>query len=72
MAKVRSYIIKSTDQLGNAYQKTFTNANPAATDAQIDTFARAVNNLSTNTYVDTIKVETESVNEALAEAENEG
>ena len=73
MAVARSLLIKSVDQLGNNYQKTITHANPESTNTQIDTFARAFTGLSTNTYVDTVKVETESVNEALdEEAENDG
>lgn len=68
-----SLLVKSVDQLGNNYQKTITHVNPASTNQQIDTFARAFNNLGTNTYVDTVKVETTSINEALAEeAENNG
>ena len=72
MAVARSLILKSVDQLGNTYQKTIIHVNPESTNAQIDTFARAFNNLGTNTYVDTVKVETESINEAIAEAEAEG
>ena len=73
MAVARSLLIKSVDQLGNAYQKTITHVNPESTNQQIDTFAKAFNNLGTNTYVDTVKIETESVNEALVEeAENDG
>ena len=69
MAVSRSLLVKSVDQLGNTYQKTITHANPASTNTQIDTFARAYNNLGTNTYVDTMKVDVESVNEALEEEE---
>ena len=73
MAVSRSLLIKSVDQLGNNYQKTVTHVNPEITNTQLDTFARGYNNLSTNTYVDTMKVDVESVNEALAEeAENDG
>lgn len=68
-----SLLVKSVDQLGNNYQKTITHVNPESTNQQIDTFARAFNNLGTNTYVDTVKVETTSINEALVEeAENNG
>lgn len=73
MAVSRSLLIKSVDNLGNSYQKTITHVNPESTNQQIDTFSRAFNNLGTNTYVDTVKVETESINEALVEeAENNG
>ncbi|MBQ7705055.1 MAG: hypothetical protein IJT73_06495 [Selenomonadaceae bacterium] len=67
MAIARTLIVKSNDALGNEYQKSITHVNPATTAAQIDTFARAFNNLSTNTYSDTIKRDEESINEALAE-----
>ena len=73
MAVSRSLLVKSVDNLGNNYQKTITHVNPASTNTQIDTFARAYNNLGTNTYVDTMKVDVESVNEALEEEEeNDG
>lgn len=73
MAVSRSLLIKSVDQLGNTYQKTVTHTNPETTNTQIDTFSRAFVGLSTNTYKDTIKVDTESINEALAEEdENNG
>lgn len=67
MAVQRTLIIKSVDQLGNDYQKSITHTNTTATNAQIDSFARAYVNLSTNTYVDTIKRDEESVTQALAE-----
>lgn len=67
MAVQRTLIVKSTDALGNEYQKSITHANPAATAQQIDTFARGIVGLSTNTYSDTIKRDEESINEALAE-----
>lgn len=67
MSTQRTLILKSADALGNEYQKSITHANPSATNAQIDTFCRAFNNLSTNTYKDTIRRDEESINEALAE-----
>ncbi len=60
----------SLDQLGN---KIETNLNKnfgrtqIATYEQINTIARALNNLTTNTYNDSLVVMTKSVNEALAE-----
>ena len=65
----RTLIIKSNDQLGNAYQKSITFANPEATNQQIDTFCRGLIGLSTNTYEDTIRRDEISVNDALAEEE---
>lgn len=67
MAISRTLVVKSFDQLGNGYQKSITNANPEATNQQIDTFCRAYVGLSTNTYEDTIRVDSESVNAALEE-----
>lgn len=67
MAISRTLILKSTDTFGNEYQKSITHANPETTNAQIDTFCRALNGLSTNTYVDTIRRDEESITEALAE-----
>lgn len=63
-----SLLVKSVDALGNNFQKTITHVNPESTNQQIDTFSRAFNNLGTNTYVDTVKVTTISINDALAEA----
>ncbi len=63
----RMLILKSTDALGNESVKTMTHANPAATAANIDTFARALINLTTNTYSDTVIRDEQSVNELLAE-----
>ena len=67
MAKKCDLIIKSTDTLGNEQSKTYGCVNPNATAANIDTSARAINGLTTNTYKDTLKVTTESVNELLSE-----
>lgn len=67
MAIQRTLIIKSFDELGNAYQKSLTHVNTTATNQQIDTFCRALNGLSTNTYDDTIRRDEESINQALSE-----
>ena len=63
----RTLIIKSTDNLGNEMQKSMTHANPNATAANIDTFARAITGLTKNTYGDTLIQDVQSVNEILAE-----
>lgn len=63
----RSMIIKSNDAFGNEYSKTVTNVNTAATNQQMDTWARAFVGLSKNTYKDTVRVDSESITEALAE-----
>ena len=67
MAKARTLIIKSTDTLGNSYEKSLTSANPNATAANIDTFARALTGLTTTNYQDTIVRDEESVTEILSE-----
>lgn len=65
----------SLDQMGN---KIETNLNKnfgrtkIATYEQINTIARALNNLTTNTYNDSLVVMTKSVNEALAEQAAQG
>lgn len=67
MAKQRTLILKTADTLGNEYEKAFSSANTEATAANIDTFARAVAGLSKQTYVDTLIIDTQSVNEILAD-----
>ena len=67
MAKARTLIIKSTDTLGNSYEKSLTSANPNATAENIDTFARALTGLTTTNYQDTIVRDEESVTEILSE-----
>lgn len=69
MAIKRTVIIKSYDTNGNELAKSITSVNPAATNTQIDTFTRALNGLTTNTYRDAIRRDEESINEALAEEE---
>jgi hypothetical protein len=63
----RTLLVRSTDALGKQFEKSMTSANPNATAANIDTFARALVGLSTNTYGDTIIRDETSVNEALDE-----
>lgn len=67
MAKKREIILQSTDALGNKIENKYSYVNTAATAAQIDTAARTINGLTIHTYVDTQLVETQSVNEILAE-----
>ena len=71
MAKKRALLLKTTDTYGNEVNKSFQNASTSATAANIDTAMRALNNLTTNTYGDTVIVEQESVNEILAEEEGD-
>ena len=67
MAVKREIIIKTANALGEMKQMTFSNVNTTVTPTQIDTVARSIAGLSKNTYVDTIKLDSESINEALAE-----
>lgn len=66
MATKTSLIIQSKDGNNNLMEKKIPFVNPALTDANADAFSRAFNNLSTNTYVDTIRVDEKSINDALA------
>lgn len=67
MAVKRTLVIQATSPTGEPVQRNIVNANPSATAQNIDTFARALNNLTVNTYSDTLIVDTSSVNETLAE-----
>lgn len=67
---VDKYIIQSKDDDGTEYTTTLSNKiqiNPEATYQQIDTASRALNQLSTNNYYDTILVTNVSVTEQVAE-----
>lgn len=66
---VNSFIVKSTDQLGNEMETTLNKkllANQEATYQNVDTANRALFELSLNTYQDTICVTNISVAEVLA------
>lgn len=68
MAIKRTLVIQSTNATtGELVQRNFSNANPNASAANIDTFSRAINGLSTNIYSDTKILDESSVNEILAE-----
>lgn len=57
MAKT-SLIISSTDSsTGKKLQKTLTDINSSATNAQLKSFAQALNNLTTNTYSESNRVD---------------
>ena len=74
VGKVTSMVIKSTDNTGNKYETSITTAsskivvNPSITYTQVDTAARALNALSTNSYDDTILLTQYSVTEILVES----
>lgn len=48
--------IKAVDQAGHKLQKTITDVNPNADGSALKTFAQGLNNLTTNTYTGTTKV----------------
>lgn len=69
VGNVTTYYILTTDGLGEEKEtnisKGFT-VNPETTYAQVDTASRAIANIMTNTYQDTILVTKISVNEIMA------
>ena len=67
MATRREVIIKTADALGEVKTTTYSHVNTALTPTQIDGCVRVLAGLSKNTYIDTEKVDRESINEALAE-----
>lgn len=71
IGNVTSMIIIGTDQSGNPVQNTVTSnsikVSSTATYTQVDTVARALNNLTRNTYVDTNLITVISVEEILAQ-----
>ena len=52
----------ATDTGGNDVTTTISYANPEATDAVLSDFAQACNGLTTNTYVDTLRIDSTSLN----------
>lgn len=72
-AKVSLQILSTNGSTGEEDKMTVGYINPALLEeadggaAKIDACARAIINLSTDTYSDTLLVTTESVNEMLAE-----
>ena len=67
MATRRTIALQSRDpNTFEVVQRNFNNANPAATVANIDTFLRAANALTNNTYVDGLIIDTRSTTEELA------
>lgn len=67
MATKRTLTLISRDTNNEISQKNISNVNPNATYQNLDTFARAFNALSTNTYVDSLVVNTVSLNEELSD-----
>lgn len=57
--KKTSVVLTTTDQQGKKLQKTFTDINPNATNAQLVAFTRALNALTSNVYQETSRVDKE-------------
>lgn len=67
MATKRTIALQSRNpSTGEVVQRNFTNANPAATVQNVDTFLRAANALTKNTFVDGLIIDTKSTTEELA------
>lgn len=52
-----SVILAVTDTTGKKLQKTLTNINPRATSTQLKTFTQVFNGLTTNTYIETNRID---------------
>lgn len=61
MAKVAVSINSTEAATGKKLQKTLTDIRDTATSAQIKTFTQALNNLTTNNYVETNRIEKTNV-----------
>lgn len=59
-----SVILNSTNTDGEVKQKSFTDINPNATNAQLKAFTQGMNSLTNNTYNSTYKVERTNVDTA--------
>ena len=67
MAVKRTLTLVSKNTNDEVVTRNINNANPAATYQNLDTFLRAVNGLSTNTYIDGLVQDVRSLNEELAD-----
>lgn len=70
IGSVETMYLQTSDQLGNNYETNISKGfiiNGAATYQQVDTAVRALAELSTNTYGDTLLITKVSVNEKLDE-----
>lgn len=73
MAKRVSLQMESTAPNGDPIRKSITYANPSATGTVLENFCKAMNNLTKNTYVETVYSLKEPLSEIVAaEAEVEG
>lgn len=67
MAKATTLQILSNDALGNAMQRSVTNANPNASNYVLKNFAQQLNGLSTNTFNAVFRVDKEDITNATNE-----
>lgn len=65
MAIKRNLTIIAKDGSGDIVQRNVPFVNPEASLENLDKFSRALNGLTTNTYSDTLVVDTRSLNEEL-------
>lgn len=66
MTTTRDLQVNVSDPTGKDITYNLKYANPSATDTQLDAAVKAINNLSQNTYVDTIVKDSYSLNEAIS------
>ncbi len=71
MAQLTTLQLLATAPGGTDFSTTVSNANPNATDAALDAFAKALNSLTQNTYIDTIRIDKTSLNDSTAEEEDD-
>lgn len=71
MAAKTTLVLQMTDTDNNLLEKSITYANPAASNSVLANFSEAVVGLTTNTYVDTKRIDTISLNEAIADETSE-
>ena len=67
-----SLVINSIDTSGNLKQKTVTYVNPAVTNAKLETFAQKMTAMSTNTYVNSKRLDATSPASELSPGESSG
>ena len=68
MAKATTIYLETTDPNGQPLSTPISYANPNATDTVLKDFAVACNNLTDNTYVDTLRVDKISLNESTSQS----
>lgn len=70
-AKKTSLIALMTDTGSNLLQRSINYANPDASNTDLANFSKGIVGLTTNTYVDTRRIDTYSLNEAIDDETSE-